>query len=139
MRTNPLYDPAAGGVRAREALPKAGTPRVFSHGSVISGDYGFFADDAELPDGAVIVSTKRFLADRPSLLSRHAPLGVRLDTSQSPEILSADLAQLALIPPGDQLSVAGAVETDAQFGFGGRRLSSRVLHAPFPVKVEMLK
>ena len=97
MRTNPLYDPAAGGVRAREALPKAGTPRVFSHGSVISGDYGFLADDAELPDGAVIVSAKRFLADRPSLLSRHAPFGVRLDTAQSPEILSADLAQIALV------------------------------------------
>ncbi len=97
MRTNPLYDPAAGGVRAREALPQTGTPRVFGHGSVVASNYQFVPDDAELPDGAVIVSTKRFLADRPSLLSRHAPLGVRLDTSQSPEILSADLTQLALV------------------------------------------
>src|SRR5437588_12053101 len=91
MRTNPLYDPAAGSMRLREAVPEAATPRVFRNSKVIANDYQFVADDAELPDGAVIVSTKRFLADRPSLLSRHAPLGVRLDTSQSPEILSADL------------------------------------------------
>ena len=97
MRTNPLYDPAAGSVRAREAIPKAGTPRVFSDGRVIADDYQFFADDAELRDGAVIVSAKRFLADRATLLSRHAALGVRLDTSESPEILGADFAQIALV------------------------------------------
>src|ERR1700752_5173605 len=97
MRTNPLYDPAAGSVRAQEPPPQAGTQRVFNHGRVVASDYPFVADDAELPDGPVIVSAKLFVSERASLLSRRAPLGVRLDTSQSPEILSADLAPLALV------------------------------------------
>jgi uncharacterized protein (DUF934 family) len=97
MRTNPLYDPAAGSAGAQKAAPQAVAPRVFSHGRVIAGGYHFVADDAELPDGAVIVPAKRFLAHRAVLLSRDTPIGVRLDTSQSPEILSADLAQLALV------------------------------------------
>lgn len=97
MRTNPLYDPAAGGLGARALPPETGVPRVFSHGRVIAGYHPFVPDDAELPDGAVIISAKRFLADRTALLSRRVPPGVRLDTSQSPEILGADLAQLALV------------------------------------------
>jgi uncharacterized protein (DUF934 family) len=36
------------------------------------------ADGAPLPDGPAVVSLKRFLADRQTLLARNAPFGVRL-------------------------------------------------------------
>ena len=45
------------------------------------------ADDAPLPDGAAIVSLKRFEAERESLLARNAKLGVKLAASDSPETL----------------------------------------------------
>jgi uncharacterized protein (DUF934 family) len=97
MRTNPLYDPAAGNVRASAAAAESSTARVFSGGKLVADDYNLLADDAELPEGAVIISAKRFFADRATLLSRRGRFGVRIDTSQTPEILGSDLAQLPLV------------------------------------------
>jgi uncharacterized protein (DUF934 family) len=54
-------------------------------------------DDEALPDGAVIVSLKRFLAEKDTLLGRPAPLGVRLDSLESPEALGQDVHRLALV------------------------------------------
>ena len=59
--------------------------------------YTDVADDAPLPDGAVIVSLKRFRADRDALFARNTPLGVKLASDQSPEALGADLDRLALV------------------------------------------
>jgi uncharacterized protein (DUF934 family) len=71
--------------------------RIYRNGRVSQNDFVFVADDASLPDGAVIVSLKRFLAEKTQLLARGEPLGVRLETSESPELLASDLGQLTLI------------------------------------------
>lgn len=55
------------------------------------------ADDAALPEGAIIVSLKRFQAERDTLVARNTPLGVRLSSDQSPEALGADVHHFALI------------------------------------------
>ncbi len=55
------------------------------------------ADDAALPEGAIIVSLKRFQAERDVLVPRNTPLGVRLSSDQSPEALGADVHHFALI------------------------------------------
>jgi uncharacterized protein (DUF934 family) len=55
------------------------------------------ADDAALPEGAIIVSLQRFQAERDALVARNTPLGVRLSSDQSPEPLGADVHHFALI------------------------------------------
>jgi uncharacterized protein (DUF934 family) len=56
------------------------------------------ADGDPLPaEGAVIVSLKRFQAARDVLLARTDKLGLRLDASESPELIGADVHKLALI------------------------------------------
>lgn len=54
-------------------------------------------DEQALPDGAIVVSLKRFQTDREALMTRNAPLGVRLTSDQSPEALGADIHHFALI------------------------------------------
>jgi uncharacterized protein (DUF934 family) len=55
------------------------------------------ADDAALPEGAVIVSLARFQKDREALLARNTPVGVRLQSSENPELLGPDVHHFALI------------------------------------------
>lgn len=60
--------------------------------------YAVVADGEPLPArGAVIVSLKRFHAERDLLLERGEKLGLRLEASESPELIGADLHKLALI------------------------------------------
>lgn len=54
-------------------------------------------DDAPLPDGAVLVSLTRFQKERDALIARNAPLGVRLKSDQSPELLGKDVHRLSLV------------------------------------------
>ena len=55
------------------------------------------ADDETLPEGAIVVSLKRFQAERDALLARNTPLGIRLTSDQSPEALDADVHHFAVI------------------------------------------
>ena len=55
------------------------------------------ADDAAMPDGGAIVSLARFQKERGALLERNAPLGVRLQSSESPELLGNDVNRLSLV------------------------------------------
>ena len=55
------------------------------------------ADEETLPEGPVVVSLKRFQAERDALLARNTPLGVRLTSDQSPDALGADVHHFALI------------------------------------------
>ena len=55
------------------------------------------ADDAALPEGAVLVSLARFQKDREALLARNTPVGIRLQSSENPESLGADVNHFALI------------------------------------------
>jgi uncharacterized protein (DUF934 family) len=59
--------------------------------------FAFVTDDVPLPAGPAIVSLKRFLAEKTQLLSREPPVGVRLESAQSPEQLGSDIGRLALI------------------------------------------
>jgi uncharacterized protein (DUF934 family) len=54
-------------------------------------------DDAPLPDGAVLVSLARFQKERDLLIARNAPIGVRLKSDQSPELLGEDVHRLSLV------------------------------------------
>lgn len=55
------------------------------------------ADEQGTPYGAIVVSLKRWQAERDALMSRNAPLGIRLTSDQSPEALGADVHHFALI------------------------------------------
>jgi uncharacterized protein (DUF934 family) len=70
---------------------------LIKDGAVASDPYTDVADDAVLPDGAVIVSLKRFRAERDVFLARNTPVGVRFAPDQSPEALTGDLDRLALV------------------------------------------
>lgn len=54
-------------------------------------------DDAPPPDGAVLVSLTRFQKERDALIARNAPIGVRLKSDQSPELLGEDVHRLSLV------------------------------------------
>src|SRR5258706_2268545 len=54
-------------------------------------------DGVALPDGPVIVSLKRFLAERDHILARGGALGVRLETGESPQELQPYLGKLAVV------------------------------------------
>jgi uncharacterized protein (DUF934 family) len=64
----------------------------------LTGDpFTALGDDAALTDGPVIVSLKRFLSEKDGLLARNLPVGVRLETSDTPEALGEDVHRLALV------------------------------------------
>ncbi len=55
------------------------------------------ADDEPLPEGPAIVSLARFQKERELLLARGEKLGLRLEASESPEPIGADVHKIALI------------------------------------------
>lgn len=62
------------------------------------GAFVTLADADPLPaEGPVIVSFKRFQNERDLLLARGDRLGLRLDASESPELVGDDIHKLALI------------------------------------------
>jgi uncharacterized protein (DUF934 family) len=65
---------------------------------VVEDAFTPIADGEALPaGGGAIVSLTRFLAEKDQLWARNAPLGVQLETGDSPEKLGADLNRLAAI------------------------------------------
>ena len=59
--------------------------------------FSALGDDAPLPEGGgVIVSLDRFRRDRDILIARDAPLGIRLQSDQSPEQLGHDVHRFSL-------------------------------------------
>jgi uncharacterized protein (DUF934 family) len=67
-------------------------------GRIVDDLFTTVPDSEQLPtSGAVIVSLKRFLAEREALLLRHGPLGVRLEAHESPEALGADAHKLGVV------------------------------------------
>jgi uncharacterized protein (DUF934 family) len=63
----------------------------------VENTFAHVADGETLPEGAIVVSLKRWQAERETLAARNAPLGVRLSSDQSPEVLGADVTHFALI------------------------------------------
>jgi uncharacterized protein (DUF934 family) len=70
---------------------------LIKNGHFVDNTYTHVADDEALPQGAVVVSLRRWQAEREALAARNAPLGVRLTSDQSPEALGADVSHFALI------------------------------------------
>lgn len=107
---------------------------LIKDGTVAEDEFVRLADDAPLGRGAVIVSLKRFLTEKDTLLSRNVPVGVALETSESPEELGSDVQRLALVvlniphfKDGRAFSWARMLRT--RLGFTGEiRVSGHVLH-----------
>ncbi|MFM9862841.1 MAG: DUF934 domain-containing protein [Micropepsaceae bacterium] len=59
--------------------------------------FAHVADEETLPEGAIVVSLKRFQAERDTLLARNTPLGLRLTSDQSAEAIGADIHHFAVI------------------------------------------
>jgi uncharacterized protein (DUF934 family) len=71
--------------------------RLIKNNSYAQDGFAPVADDAALPDGAVLVSLARFQKERDTLLARNTPIGVRLQASENPEALGADVNHFSLI------------------------------------------
>jgi uncharacterized protein (DUF934 family) len=71
--------------------------KLLRNGAFAQDSFAAIDDDTPLPDGSVIVSLARFRKERDTLLARNAPLGVRLQSSESPELLGEDVHRLSLV------------------------------------------
>ncbi len=70
---------------------------LIRNNDVIDDTYTLVADEAPLPQGAIIVSLKRLRAEGEALFARNTPVGVRLSSDQSPETIGSDLERLSLV------------------------------------------
>jgi uncharacterized protein (DUF934 family) len=70
---------------------------LIKNGAFADDPFVTVADDAVLPDGAVVVSLPRFQNERDALLSRNAPLGIRLKAPENPELLGDDVQRFSVI------------------------------------------
>ena len=71
--------------------------KLIKSGAYAQDNFALVADDAPLPEGAVLVSLARFQKDREALLARNTPIGIKLQSSENPELLGADLSHFSLI------------------------------------------
>ena len=71
--------------------------KLIKSGAYAADAFASVADDAALPDGAVLVSLARFQKERETLLARNAPIGVKLQASENPEILGDNVNHFSLI------------------------------------------
>ena len=70
---------------------------VIKGGRIVPDAWQMVADDAELPQGAIIVSLPRWQREGAALLQRGSALGVCLANDSAVTTLAADLPQLALV------------------------------------------
>jgi len=70
---------------------------LIKNAQFVENGFARVADEEALPDGAVIVSLKRWQAEREMSMSRNAPLGVRLASDQSPQALGPDVHHFAVV------------------------------------------
>ncbi|HKB96596.1 MAG TPA: DUF934 domain-containing protein [Rhizomicrobium sp.] len=66
-------------------------------GAYAQDSFAPVADDAALPEGPVLVSLARFQKERETLLARNSPIGVKLQSSENPELLGDDVNRLSLV------------------------------------------
>lgn len=71
--------------------------KLIKSGAYAQDIYAAVTDDGALPEGPVLVSLARFKKDREALLARNTPVGVRLQSSENPELLGDDVNHFALI------------------------------------------
>ena len=71
--------------------------KLIKSGAYAQDNFAPVADDAPLPEGAVLVSLARFQKDREALLARNSPIGIKLQSSENPEQLGADVGHFSLV------------------------------------------
>ena len=100
---------------------------LVKHGTFVADEWTAIADDAALPsDGAVILSLKRWQAERDALAGRNGKLGIRLPADADPSAIRADLDRFALIvldfPKfNDGRAFSQARILRQRFGFAGEK------------------
>jgi phosphoadenosine phosphosulfate reductase len=96
------------------------------------------ADGNPVPEGAVIVTKARWLAERDALLGRSAPLGLHLKGGEKLDELASELARFALIAVefpkfGDGRAFSTARLLREKYGFAGElRAIGQVLSDQIP-------
>jgi uncharacterized protein (DUF934 family) len=70
---------------------------LIRNGAFAEDTFASIADDEPLPLNGTIVSLARFHAERETLLARNSALGVRLKSSESPEMLGDHVHRLSVI------------------------------------------
>jgi uncharacterized protein (DUF934 family) len=71
---------------------------LIRQGELADDPFRRVADDDSLPEsGAVLVSLERWQSEKADLIGRAEPLGVVLQSDQSPELIAEDLEHLALV------------------------------------------
>jgi len=105
--------------------------------SIVADDFAQVADDAPLPDGAILISATRFLADAEAILRRNGRTGVVWPNSRSVAELVPYLDRLALIALVFPTFRDGRAYTQARLlrerhGFAGElRATGQVLRDQF--------
>jgi len=72
---------------------------LIRNGALVENDpWRFVADGEELPpEGAALVTARRWVAERDRLVGRNAPVGVRLEAADHPKSIAADLDRIGLV------------------------------------------
>ena len=71
---------------------------LIKNGELVESSFVDVSGATEIPaTGAVIVSLEQWQAQRTALLARGTPLGIRLHSDQSPELVAADLEHFAVV------------------------------------------
>jgi uncharacterized protein (DUF934 family) len=71
---------------------------IIKDGRICENQWRHLGDDEALPrDGGVTVSLKRWLAEKEALLKRGAPVGLRLNSEDSPEEIADDAQHFGVI------------------------------------------
>jgi uncharacterized protein (DUF934 family) len=71
---------------------------LIKNGELVESSFVDVSGATEIPAaGSVIVGFEQWQAQRTALLARGAPLGIRLHSDQSPELVAADLEHFALV------------------------------------------
>jgi uncharacterized protein (DUF934 family) len=71
---------------------------LIKDGKLVADSFADAARAAAIPPaGAVIVNLEQWQAERAALLARGTPLGIRLHSDQSPDVIAADVAHFAVV------------------------------------------
>lgn len=71
--------------------------QVIKDKTIIENTWAFIADDAEIKNGNISVSVARWKKDQNLLLKREGQLGIRIQPSDSIEVIAGDLDMFDLI------------------------------------------
>lgn len=93
--------PPARGEGNRSARVASGKPDpsgpIWRDGTFHADPWQAVPDEGALPDGALIVPKKRWLAERGELDGRNAPLGLLISAGETVDDIAGDLARFALV------------------------------------------